>query len=1310
MDDVPLPKFRLSLLGRFELTGPDGPLDLPNKKLAGLLAYLACTAPEPQPREKLATLLWGSHFEAQARQNLRQALFRLRRALGQDALITDGEEISLASGVIDCDSARLQALIREGSRASLAEVSDIYKDRLLADVNIREEAWVDWVTGERQRLENLALDAMIRHAEQELHLGSAETAHNAANRAIAVNALREDAHRLVMRALAANGRRADALKHYDHLIGLLKSELDVGPDPVTQTLAASLRKPQVVKPEPEAKPSAASEPNAKPHTSAVAPHLPDDLPAGERKHVTALYADIKVSLELVTQRDPEEALRILEAVLKLMTQAVHRYEGTVNLMTGDGIMALFGVPLAYEDHAIRACYAALQLQEAVKRSTQELEGVTGVPILVRAGLNSGEVVIRPIKNGPSTEYRVMGQTTHVAAHLGQMASAGTLLVSPETLRLAEGHVQVKALTDLGEEVYELVGAGAAQTRFQALMARGLTGFVGRNAEIEQLERAKARAQRGHGQVVAIIGEPGLGKSRLVYEFIHSDRLLGWLTLESACISYRKATSYQPVIELLKGYFKIQDRDEIRDIREKVTGKLLTLDEALKLTLPALLALLDVPVDDAAWQKLEPAQRRQNTLDSVRLLLLREARKQPLLLIFEDLHWMDSETQALLDGLVDSLGSARLLLVVNYRPEYQHAWGSRTCYSQMRLDVLPAESSGELLEALMGDDPGLAPLKQLLVENGNPFFLEESVRTLVDTKSLVGERGHYRLTQPVQAIQVPATVQAMLAARIDRLAPEDKRVLQVASVVGKDVPFALLQAIAELPDEALRRGLDHLQAADYLYETGLYPDLEYSFTHALTHEVTYGGLLRERRRELHARIIDAIEALHRERLSEHIERLAHHALQGELGEKAVQYLRQAGLKAAARSALEDARASFEHALAVLEALPEGQSTMEQAFEIRLELRPVLTMLGKVRETRERLREAEMIAERLNDDGRRGRVHALLTFVHSMFGDLDEARASGASALAIAERRGDMRLRILTTSYLGQVHYHRTEFTKAIELATDNLAAQRADWTYENYGNAAPAAVFDRRILITSLAHLGKFTEVIYHEAEALRLAEATHHAHTIGSAYVGAATLHLVKGDWPKARSLLDHAISVTRAGNVALLLYPALASSALVLAQLNEAGEACNRFRAAEQYFERQAASGHIGYLGWIYYMLGRTCLLIGRLDEALRLGERAIEFSPRHPGFAAYNRHLIGDIATHPERLNAESGEAHYREALALAEPRGMRPLVAHCHLGLGTLFRRTGKREQTREHLTTATSMYSEMDMRFWLEKAETEMCQVG
>jgi class 3 adenylate cyclase/tetratricopeptide (TPR) repeat protein len=1034
---------------------------------------------------------------------------------------------------------------------------------------------------------------------------------------------------------------------------------------------------------------------------------------GERKQVTVLFADLKGSMELLADRDPEEARKLLDPVLERMIEAVHRYEGTVNQVMGDGIMALFGAPLAHEDHAVRACYAALRMQELVKRYAEDARRAHGVNVQIRVGLNSGEVVVRAIGSDLHMDYTAVGQTTHLAARMEQFASPGSILLTASTLDLVEGFVAVKPLGPVPVkgladtvEVYEVTGAGPARTKLQAAARRGLTRFVGRDAELEQLRRAQQLAGTGHGQVAAVVGEAGVGKSRLVYEFIHSHRLQGWQVLESASVSYGKATSYLPVIDLLKGYFKIQDRDDLREIREKATGKLLTLDRSLEPTLPALLALLDVPGDDASWRTLDPGQRRQRTLDAVRRLLLRETREQPLLVIFEDLHWIDSETQAVLDGLVESLGSARLLLLVNYRPEYQHTWGSKTYYSQMRLDALPAESAGELLEALLGGAPGLAPLKQLLVKRGNPFFLEETVRTLVETQALAGERGRYRLTQSIQGIQVPSTVRTILAARLDRLPPEDKRLLQVASVIGKDVPFALLQAIAELPDEALRRGLDHLQAAEFVYEAGLFPDLEYTFKHALTHEVTHGSLLHDRRRELHARIVEAIETLCRDRLGEQIERLAHHALRGEVREKAAHYLRQAGLKAAARSALQDARGWFEQALGVLALLPESQSTLEQAFEIRLELRPVLTQLGEVRRTLERLREAETLAERLHDDRRRGRVCAVMTDLHPLLGELDEALVTGTRALEVAGRLGDLRLRIVATSWLENAHYYRGEYERVVELATDNLAALPTDLVYERFGMGAPASVHNHGWLAMSLAQLGRFAEAAKDEAEAIRLAEPTRHAFTVGVAHRAASTLHLLKGDWAKARSLIERWIEVIQTGNVVLLLPWAIPPSAWVLAQLGESGEALNRLRAGEQLLERQAAMGFVGVLGWAYHALGRACLLLGRLDEARSMGDRAVESSPSQPGFMAHARHLLGDVATHSDRFDAERGEAHYRQALALAEPRGMRPLVAHCHLGLGKLSRRTGKLQEAQEQLTTALTMYREMDMRFWLEQVEAEM----
>jgi class 3 adenylate cyclase len=643
---------------------------------------------------------------------------------------------------------------------------------------------------------------------------------------------------------------------------------------------------------------------------------------GERKQVTVLFADLKDSTELIRGLDPEAAQQLLDPAIHHMMDAVHRFEGTVNQVLGDGIMALFGAPIAHEDHALRACYAALAMQAAMRAYTDDVRRTCGLELRMRVGLNSGEVVVRAIGNDLHMDYSAVGETTHLAARMEQLATPGSSRLTAATLRLVEGLVEVTALgpvpvkgLETPVEVFELVGASHLRRRLQAAAARGLTPFVGRQDELAALHQALAQARTGHGQVVAVVGEAGVGKSRLVHECIHSHRTQGWHVLESTSVSYGKATPYFPITDLLKRYCHVNDDDDARTIRAKVTGQVLTLDETLQDTLPALLALLDAVPDDSPFGQLDPPQRRRRTLEALKRVLLRESQVQPLVLVFEDLHWIDFETQALLDSLVESLPTARILLLVNYRPEYQHGWGSKTFYTQVRLDPLPPASADELLHALLGEDAGLQPLKHLLITRteGNPFFLEESVRTLVETGVLVGEPGAYRLAQAVPSIQVPATVQAVLAARIDRLPPEEKRLLQTAAVIGTEVPFALLQVIADVPEDALHGGLTHLQAAEFLYETRLFPEREYTFKHALTHEVAYGSLLQERRRALHARIVEALEALAGERLAEQVERLAHHALRGELWDKALVYFQQAGERAIARSAHREAMGYFEQGL-------------------------------------------------------------------------------------------------------------------------------------------------------------------------------------------------------------------------------------------------------------------------------------------------------------------------------------------------------------------------------------------------------------
>ena len=1024
-----------------------------------------------------------------------------------------------------------------------------------------------------------------------------------------------------------------------------------------------------------------------------------------------LFADLKGSMELLAERDPEEARKLLDPVLTHMMEAVHHYEGTVNQVAGDGIMALFGAPLTHEDHAVRACYAALRMQQRVKRHAEGVFSAYGLNLQIRVGLNSGEVVVGAIGNDLRMDYTAIGRTTHLAARMEQLARPGSILVTPSTLALAEGFVAVSSLGNvpikgLAEplEVHEVTGVGPARTRLEAVARRGLTRFVGRDIELEELRRAQQLACGGHGQVMAIVADAGMGKSRLVHELTHAQSLDRRLVLECAAVPYGRLMGYLPVINLLRSYFGIHDKDSLGAIRDKIAGKLAGLDPGLESTLPALLALLDVPNADAAWQMLGAAERRRRMLDAVQRLLLREAQHQPILLVFEDLHWIDSETQALLDAIVESISSARILLLLNYRPEYQHGWVGKAYYGQIRLEALLPESAEELLDALLGNDPALNPLKQLLAKLSNPFFLEEAVRTLVETKALKGRPGQYHPTRAVETIQIPATVQVVLAARIDRLAQEDKRLLQTASVVGKNVPFALLQAIAELPDHALRRGLANLRAAAFIDEIGPFPNREYTFKHALTHEVAYGGLLLDHRRHLHARIVDAIETLHRDRLDEQIEHLAHHAFQGELRAKAVGYLRRSGLKAVARSALLQARVWFEEALGVLDALPESPATLETGFDIRLELRPVLTVLGEIPQVVQRLGEAAVLAEQLNDDRRRGQVFGLSINAHTLLGEFDEALAAGARALEIAERIRDLRLRFVSMHFVEQTHYYRGDYERAIELATVSLAAMPTEWAHEHFGLLAPASVFHLGWLFLSLGELGRFTEAVPRVDEAFQLAGPTHYAWAFGRLHFQAGYLWLLKGDWAQARARFEHSVAAYRMGNVRLELPDVVAHSAWALSQLGEQSEALSRIHEAEKLAAPFAAKG-IAMVSRTYHALGRACLALGRLDEAQRLGKCACDFAPGGDRTNAHVVHLLGDIATHPGQFDADNGKTLYRQALALAEPRGMRPLIAHCHLGLGKLYQRAGEQEQAGEHFTTASTLYREMDMAFWLAQVGTK-----
>jgi predicted ATPase len=680
------------------------------------------------------------------------------------------------------------------------------------------------------------------------------------------------------------------------------------------------------------------------------------------------------------------------------------------------------------------------------------------------------------------------------------------------------------------------------------------------------------------------------------------------------------------------------------------------------------------------------------------------------LVFEDLHWIDSETQAWLDSLVESLPTARMLLLVNYRPEYQHRWGSKTFYTQLRLDPLPPTRADEFLRALLGDDPSLEPLKTLLIARteGNPFFLEESVRTLLETQVLAGKVGDYRLARDLPTIQIPATVQAILAARIDRLTQDEKRLLQTAAVIGSDIPLSLLQAIAEMPDASLHPGLTHLQTAEFLYETSLFPERVFTFKHALTHEVAYSSLLQERRRGLHGRILEALEGQTEDRRTEQVERLAHHAWRGEVWDKALTYMRQAGTKAMARSASREAMVCFEQALAAIDHLPERRDLQEQAIDLRLGLRGARLVLSDFKGSLNDLREAERLAQALDDAQRLGRVWLYMAGAFTVTGAYEQATAFAQRALDAALTRQETGLQAHAHNYLGWITYSQGAYTPSRDHCRQARALLEGDLLYERFDEIAFPAVFCRTFLAFCLAELGAFAEGVAMGSEGLHLAEAVDHPVSLAVALWGTGTTYLHQGELRPALALLERSVHICREAN--LTFHFSSVATALGAAYILH-GRVADALPLLEEAVGQAVPMGSRFYHAGTVTTLSDAHLHAGHLEAARTLAEQALDRSHTYNerGSEAYALRLLGAITMHRDPPDVEQAEAHYQHALALADELGMRPLQAHCHRGLGTLYSQTGQAEQARTELSTAIAIYRDMAMTFWLPETEAALADV-
>jgi tetratricopeptide (TPR) repeat protein len=728
-------------------------------------------------------------------------------------------------------------------------------------------------------------------------------------------------------------------------------------------------------------------------------------------------------------------------------------------------------------------------------------------------------------------------------------------------------------------------------------------------------------------------------------------------------------------------------------------------------IPAIRYLLSVDPGDPAMAALGAAARRKQLFDALRALALRGARLQPLVLVVEDLHWVDTSTEEFLGVLMDSVAAVPLMLLLTYRVGYTPPFGNRSFHTTLTLHSLSEAESLVMAGRVLASEHFPEELKATLMAKaeGVPLFIEEVTKSLLELGVLRREHGGYRMVKGVAQMRIPDTIQGIIMARLDRLGEDGKRTVQIASVIGRQFLVRLLERVAGV-NHRLEELLRELKALEIIYEQGFLAEPAYIFKHAVIQDVAYNSLLVQRRKALHQAVGHAIEELYQDRLEEHYAELAHHFSQGEMWDKAVAYYWQAGAKAFARSALREAMACFEQALVAVGHLPESQERREQAIDLRLAMRNALIALGAFGAMFDHLCEAERLAASLDDPRRLGWVSAYLSVYFSNTGDQDRAVETGQRALAIAMTSEDFALEVMATFFLGLPYLSLGDYRQAVHYHRKNVETLTGEWLHERFGEPGLPAVFSRAFLDWGLAELGEFAEGIVRGEEAVQIAERTvDQPFTLSHAYLGVGLLRLRKGDLPQAIAVLERSLGVCQAGDAQFLL-PWVASSLGYAYALS--GRLAEALPLLEQAVEHCAATKQMSRYPLFVAHLGEAYLLAGRIADASHQAQHALERSRdlKQRGHEAYALRLLGEIAAQRQPLDVEAAAAAYRQAMTLADELGMRPLMAHCHLSLGTLYSKEGQMVQAHAELTNAIELFRAMEMTFWRPRAEAELAEVG
>jgi class 3 adenylate cyclase/predicted ATPase len=1068
-------------------------------------------------------------------------------------------------------------------------------------------------------------------------------------------------------------------------------------------------------------------------SSASSTHAPEDRvrvtsePAdagaldGERKTVTALFADIKGSTELMEDLDPEEARAIIDPALKLMIDAVRHYDGYVVQSTGDGIFALFGAPMAHEDHPQRALYAALRLQEELKRYSAKVVVDGSSPIQGRIGINTGEVVVRSITTGAGqTEYTPIGHTTNLASRMQTAAPVGSIAVSENTRKLCEGYfvlkplgaTKVKGVAEL-VNVYEVTGLGPLRTRLQRSAGRGLTKFVGREREMEAMQTAAQQARAGRGQIVAAMAEAGTGKSRLLFEF-KAKYQPGWMVLEAFSVSHGKASAYLPLLDLLHGYFRIAAEDDARTRREKVNGRIVTLDPTLEDTRPYLFGLLGIVEGEDPLGQMDGQVKKRRTLDAIKRILLRESMNQPLMVIFEDLHWIDDETQALLNLLADSIGTTKILLLVNYRPEYSHQWNSKTYYTQLRLDPLGKESAQEMLSALLGDNPDLGPLKRVIIEKteGNPFFMEETVQVLLDEGALE-RNGVTHLTRPISELKIPPTVQGILAARIDRLPHDAKDLLQTLSVAGREFPLSLIRAALPKAEEELNRMLNELQLGEFIYEQPAVGDTEYIFKHALTQEVSYNSVLVERRKQLHERIGAAIEALYLNSIEDHLDELARHYRRSGNVPKALEYHERVGQQALQRSAYMDAMRALTAAMELLMRMPESPERDRRELGLQTALGPVL-MITKgwaAPETERVYLRAQKLAENGGTAAQRFSLLVGLFGIAYVGGRFTEARDRLEQTRSSTSQQPE-------PEFLLELHHH--DWSIALSTGELEIAQRHVEdglVFYQEHPGSVPVTPYSAHHPAVCGHAWGAIVFWLRgypdaarrHADRAISLAHEVGHSPSVIFALGHKANFHQIAREVTSALEAAEAAITMAEKEGVPLFEPWARVARGWALAHLGQTEQGVPQIR------DGLAMASAAGTEIWRTYNLAQFAEAYGaagRIDEGLEASAEALEVV-RENGERWWEAEILrlrGELLLKRNPAGLAEAQTAFEGSIKIARKQGAKSLELRTTTSLARLLTKQGKRAEARTMLAGIYNWFTEGFDTADLKDAKAQLEELG